>query len=255
MPEHERPPYLPQRPPGTPIMRMRWLSLLFAHWPVPVEMVRDLIPSKLEVDTFPAVPGDRKAWIGLVPFTMRSVLPWMIPGVWGLSDVPGLSAFHECNVRTYVTYRGEPGVWFFSLDAASRLATWGARTFWQLPYFHSRIKLTREGDDVAYSVTRNHHSGVSMRCRWRIGPPLPRSQPGELAHFLTERYMLFSGDGNGGLYRSRVWHNPWTLRAAELLDLQDGLVRAAGITLSNHKPLLHHADHLDVRVWPLERVT
>lgn len=230
-------------------MRMRWLSLLFAHWPAPVELVRPLIPRGLEIDTF-----EGRAWVGLVPFTMRSVLPWIIPGIRGLSDFRGLSAFHECNVRTYVTYRGEPGVWFLSLDAASRLATWGARKFWKLPYFWSRINLSRRNDQIEFSVNRNHDSGIAMKCAWRVGAELPRSKPGDIAHFLTERYMLFASDGNGGIYRCRIWHEPWPLRAAELVSLDDGLLKAAGITVGNEKPLLHHADELDVRVWPLERL-
>ena len=38
--------------------------------------------------------------------------------------MPGISAFPELNVRTYVTLGGKPGVWFLSLDAANRLAVW-----------------------------------------------------------------------------------------------------------------------------------
>ena len=34
----------------------------------------------------------------------------------------GVSNFHELNVRTYVHAGGRPGVWFFSLDAASSIA-------------------------------------------------------------------------------------------------------------------------------------
>lgn len=231
-------------------MRMRWLNLLFMHWPLPVEALRGLVPPKLQIDTF-----DGHAWVGLVPFTMRSVLPWIVPGVRGVSDVRGFSAFHECNVRTYVTHDGEPGVWFFSLDAASRFASWGARKFWRLPYFDARIELSRRNDDVRCSVCRNHGSaGATMHCAWRVGSPLPRSQPGELAHFFTERYMLFATDGRGGLYRGRIWHEPWPLRSAELIALDDELVNAAGISVGPEPPLLHHADELDVRAWRLERV-
>jgi uncharacterized protein YqjF (DUF2071 family) len=45
--------------------------------------------------------------------------------------------FLETNVRTYVHHRGEPGVWFFSLEASSRLAVYAARVGWGLPYFHA----------------------------------------------------------------------------------------------------------------------
>jgi uncharacterized protein YqjF (DUF2071 family) len=51
------------------IMHMRWFSLLFMHWRVPVAVVRPMrptIPTALTIDTF-----DGHAWVGLIPFTMR----------------------------------------------------------------------------------------------------------------------------------------------------------------------------------------
>ena len=70
---------------------MRWTNLLFAHWPVPVEAIRPLVPERLEIDTF-----DGHAWIGIVPFRMEDVAPRFLPAV------PGPGAFPELNVRTYV---------------------------------------------------------------------------------------------------------------------------------------------------------
>src|ERR1044071_3699898 len=121
----ERPvPTAPSTSSGWPLMRMQWRDLLFMHWAIDPGLLRPLIPrqDQLAIDTF-----NGAAWIGLIPFTMRCVQPWIVPPIPGVGDVPALTAFHECNVRTYVTCRGVPGVWFFSLDAASTLAVWGAR--------------------------------------------------------------------------------------------------------------------------------
>ena len=98
-----------RRPNGRIVMRQQWRDLLFLHWEVPAALLQSLTPAELTLDTF-----DGKAYVGLVPFTMRNVRP-----VWSPS-VPPLSNFHETNVRTYVHYKGRgPGVWFFSLDAAN----------------------------------------------------------------------------------------------------------------------------------------
>lgn len=235
-----------------PVIRMRWRHLLFVHWPVAPGALRRLIPDELEIDTF-----DGRAWVGLVPFTMEDFSLRVLPRL----PLHSVTDFHECNVRTYVHPRGMKadanarGVWFFSLDAASRLAVWGAQRFFSLPYFNARIHLHREGDVIEYGVARIA-GGPPARlcCRWRAGDPLPQSKPGELAHFLSERYCLYVMKG-GRLHRGRISHEPWPLRGAELLSLDESLVQAAGIMIDRDiEPVLHYADALDVRAWWLERV-
>ena len=233
------------RPMGLPLVRMQWLNLLFAHWPVPAEALRDLVPHELEIDTHGG-----SAWIGLVPFTMRDVNAALLPvGSWR-----GWTAFDECNVRTYVRHQGEPGVWFFSLDAASRLAVWAARRFFHLPYFSARMSLKRDGDRIDYAVNRIDQPRAAMRCCWRVGRPLEASRDGELQFFLTERYALYAADGAGRVYRGPIWHERWSLAEAELLHLEDTLVAAAGVEVTGPPATLHHADFIDTRAWALEEI-
>ena len=133
-----------RRPPGRTVMRQQWRDLLFLHWPVPVEQLRPLIPAELAIDTY-----EGQAYIGLVPFTMRNVRPTWSP------PVPPLSHFHEINVRTYVHRQGrDPGVWFFSLDAANPIAVKIARLWFKLPYFYARMRLNKTQEDTA-AVSRH----------------------------------------------------------------------------------------------------
>ncbi len=104
------------------LMTQKWHDLLFAHWRVPVETLRALVPAPLQIDTH-----DGAAYVGLVPFRMTGVRWRCTP------PVPGTAAFPEMNLRTYVTYDGKPGVWFFTLDATNRPAIWTARRFFHLP--------------------------------------------------------------------------------------------------------------------------
>src|SRR5690606_33604111 len=99
----------PDRPPHLRgwLLAMRWHDLLFAHWRVAPAALRPLLPRGLALDLH---GGD--AWLGLVPFRMSGVRARCTP------RLPRLSAFPECNLRTYVIHAGRPGVWFFSLDAA-----------------------------------------------------------------------------------------------------------------------------------------
>src|SRR5436190_12753527 len=106
------------------VMRMRWLDLLFAHWPLPVEALRQLVPAQLEIETFHGT-----AWLGIVPFRMEDVAPRFLPAP------PVAGRFPELNVRTYVRHRGRSGVWFFSLDAANRLAVEARGSDFTFPTF------------------------------------------------------------------------------------------------------------------------
>ena len=56
------------------LLRMRWLDLLFAHWPLDPDALRAVIPPALELETF-----EGRAWIGVVPFTMTNVDPRGVP--------------------------------------------------------------------------------------------------------------------------------------------------------------------------------
>lgn len=241
---HAEPPLHNQRP----ALFMRWLHLAFIHWPLPADALRPLLPRGLELDTF-----DGCAWVGLVPFTMRDVRHVTPLGRVG---VPTATHFHECNVRTYARDAdGTAGVWFFSLDAASRLAVWGARATFNLPYFHARMSLQRQGETVRYSSARTSNPAEGLRCTWEAGAPLPPSQPGSLEHFLTERYALFAKDRGGTIKRGRINHPRWPLREARLLQLDDTLVRAAGMNASRAgEPIVWHADELAVNAFALESV-
>jgi uncharacterized protein YqjF (DUF2071 family) len=232
-------------------MRQKWRELLFVHWPVPPEVVRPLVPPQLKLDLFKG-----RAYLGLVPFTMTGVRPV------GLPPVSGLSSFHETNLRTYVQVEDrDPGVWFFSLDAANSCAVRFARTFFHLPYHRAQMFLEREPVDSTGQSTTIVYAGVR---RWP--GPLPASyairatptgviqpaQPGTLEHFLAERYILYTL-WQGCLYQGRVYHTPYPLQTAQILSLDETLLLAAGFHRPNTAPLAHFAAGVDVEVFALRR--
>jgi uncharacterized protein YqjF (DUF2071 family) len=224
-------------------MAQSWHQLLFAHWPVPIAAIRSLVPPSLTIDTFAG-----EAFIGVVPFRMSGVRPRAMP------SIPGLSAFPELNVRTYVVADGKPGVWFFSLDAANVVAVRLARLAFHLPYFHARMSLRQSGDQISYQSERIHRGAPPARfvSQYRPTGATYRSQPGTQDHWLTERYCLYAEDRHGNLYRADIHHEPWPLQPASAEIQVNTMVH--GIDLPTVKPLLHYADRLDVQVWPLVRV-
>ncbi|HMC57503.1 MAG TPA: DUF2071 domain-containing protein, partial [Gemmatimonadaceae bacterium] len=177
---------------------MRWVDLAFMHWRVDASVLRPLIPAALEIDTF-----DGSAWVGVTPFRMSDVHPVALP------PIPTARNFPELNVRTYVRRGAASGVWFFSLDAASQLAVFGARAIVGLPYFHASMLERRVGNDIHYeSVRTGHHNApAELRARYRPTGDVFHSAPGSLEHFLTERYSLFS-ERMGRLLRVDIEHVP-----------------------------------------------
>ena len=232
-----------RRPDRRAVMRQSWSELLFLHWPIPAGAVAPLLPAGLEVDRH-----DGTAWVGLVPFTMTGVRPFWSP------SVPGLSAFHEVNVRTYVHREGrDPGVWFFSLDAANPVAVAIARTLWHLPYYRARMRLDVEeagGRTIRYE-SRRRGGGPGCRVAYRVtGEPGPAAL-GSFEFFLAERYLLYA-HARGRLLVGQVHHTPYPLQTAALLTLDEDLIAAAGIARPDRPPLVHYARRVDVEVFPLE---
>jgi hypothetical protein len=232
------------RPAGRSAMRHRWAELLFLHWVVPPEQIRSLLPPGLDLDLF-----EGRAYIGLVPFTMTGVRPTWAP------PFPPLSDFHETNVRTYVHCEGrDPGVWFFSLDAANAIAVRVARAVWKLPYHYARMSLRREGDAVSYSTERLWPGPLPAQCSVRYAPagPVVPAAAGTLEQFLVERYLLYAWS-RGRLYRGQVHHAPYPLQRAEVSMLEEDMVQAAGIARPDEAPLAHYAREVRVHVYPLRR--
>ncbi len=231
-------------PEGRPwAMAQTWRDLLFAHWPVEPSALRRLIPENLSLDT-----RNGEAWVGVVPFRMTGIR------LRGLPPIPGLSAFPELNVRTYVTLGGRPGVWFLSLDAANRVAVEVARRWFHLPYVGARMSCIAEGSDIAY-VSRRRDTRLPRPAdlRVRYGPTGPpgRAEGGSLAHWLTERYCLYTSDPAGRILRGEIHHAPWVLQQARAAFDTNTMTAAAGVTLPDQAPLLHFARRLDVVLWSL----
>jgi uncharacterized protein YqjF (DUF2071 family) len=208
-------------PRGPWVQGQTWDRLLFAHWRVPYSALRAAVPETLEVDTFAG-----EAWLGVTPFVVR----WLHP-----RGVPGLMSFPELNVRTYVVRDGEPGIFFFTLEAASTLAVTGARLTYRLPYRRARMHVTSEGEWTAY---RSHRRGGAFEARYRPTGDVFTAEPGTLAHWLTERYRLFTRRWSADIH-----HPPWPLQPAE--------AEIAVNTFATGPPAhLHFAARLDVLAWP-----
>jgi uncharacterized protein len=212
-----------ERPARPVAMFQTWEELLFLHWRVDPRLLQSRLPAGLRVDTF-----ENQAWVGVVPFFMRNIRPSWSP------VVPGVSNFQELNLRTYVVdERGTPGVWFFSLDADTRVGVWWGRTLYDLPYHYARMMHTRDrGSGRVEYMSQRPGTAARLASQFAYEPhgAAWTAEPGTLEFFLVERYVLFTQNRRGELMSGRVFHRPYevhntTAKANDALFELNGLPR------------------------------
>lgn len=226
-------------------MTQSWHNLLFAHWPIDSAQLAARVPKPFELDLFDGV-----SWLGVIPFEMSNVGPRGVP------SLPGVSAFPELNVRTYVRVGDRPGIYFFSLDAASSMAVLAARALFNLPYYRADMTVENSGDRVIYRSIRRSDASACLEAWYEPTSDVFTASRDSLEHFLTERYCLYHHDHRGRPYRLDIHHRQWPLQTARA-DLQrNGMADAGGMHIEGAPTLLHFAKRLDVVAWlpmPLDR--
>ena len=198
------------------LLRQRWCDVTFLHWAVAPEAVAGLFPPGVRPDVFGGC-----TYVGLVPFRMVGT------GFATGPAAPWAGTFLETNVRLYsVAATGRRGVVFLSLDADRAVAVAFARAAFGLPYRWARMSFAADGASGA--IPRRcggRGAGPVAVVAIRVGGPAP---DGPLERFLTARWGLHVARSGRTRYFPNA-HAPWPLRTAEVLELDDGLVAAAGL--------------------------
>jgi len=228
----------PPHPVRRAVFTQHWGDLTMLHWPVAPEVVAPLLPAGTEPDVLDGV-----TYVGLVPFVMSRVR------ILGTPPLPYLSRFAETNVRLYAfdPASGRRGVVFRSLEAARLLPVVAAKASYRLPYLWAQMSVRHGPDTVSYQTRRRWPGprGAGGTVRVRKGPPFAAD---ELALFLTARWGLFSSWYGGRTAFAPVDHGAWPLHRAELLDLDDDLVVAAGLPAPHGEPHVLWTPGVRVRI-------
>jgi len=223
-----------------PVMHQSWRDLLFLHQPLAAQVLRRVVPEPLAIDTF-----EEQAWATLLPFAIPNTRPFGAPEALGMS-------FLEVNLRTYVRGPGgEPGIFFFSLEASSWLAVAGARAAYALPYFPARMECHKQdgGATIRYRSARRLGGSAELEASWSVGPAIGAAAPGTLEHFLVERYVLFA-PRRGRLLRAQVRHHPYPLCRVTVDGVRETLFARAGLPpLAAPAPLVHFSPGVDVDIF------
>ncbi|HYO41240.1 MAG TPA: DUF2071 domain-containing protein [Nocardioidaceae bacterium] len=217
---------------GPVMMTQDWRDLTFVHWAIEPQRVRAMMPPGVRPDVL-----DGTTYVGLVPFRMVDA------GVARGPAVPWAGTFLETNVRLYsVDDTGRRGIVFLSLDTDRAVVVAGARAAFGLPYRWSRMRHGRTGSpggEVHDYQSRLRVLGHRPRSRVVVRVGAPRAST-DLDTFLTARWGLHVR----WLGRTRYvpnTHEPWPLRDAELVTLEDELLASVGLGELARRPPDHVA--------------
>lgn len=226
-----------------PILYQAWRNLLFLHWEIEPEEIQRRLPPGLHVDTY-----EGKAYLGIVPFYMDGLRPTWAPAV------PGISYFPELNLRTYARdEHGNRGVWFFSLDAHTRISVAIARTFFNLPYRYAKMDYEVKGDTVSMQTLRSGEP--EQHFEYRPTDRIGVSEPGSLNEFLVERYHLYAYSRQGVLRMGTIRHAPYELHEVEVSEYSKALFSINGFQKPEDQPV--HAVFsrgVEVDVYPMKKL-
>jgi hypothetical protein len=236
-------------------LHMGWRHLLFANWPVALEVVEPRIPDALAVDTY-----DGRAWLSVVPYVNVDVRPRRLPRGTGVR-------LPELNLRTYVrpdrtaVADRKPGVYFFSLDAdgppgVGEASVLGARLLHALPYYRADIDVTVADGRVRFESRRSHPGARPVRFAATYGAEGEqfRPEPGSLAEFLTERYRFYTEGQDGGLRYADIRHERWPLASADARFEENTLFRADGFDRPEGDPVCYYSPGVDILASPSRRL-
>jgi uncharacterized protein YqjF (DUF2071 family) len=245
-----------------PILTVGGRDVLFAHWPVDPAVVESHVPAGLCVETF-----DGSAWVSVLALENRAAAPG------SLSPPSRLGAgTPQLNLRTYVSYDGDLGVYFLSLDTGGRATAAVGRRAFGLPFHHARMRLTRQGERVSVRSRRDTGDGppAVFRARYRPTGERYRAEPGTVESFCVERFRYYlpatgdrragplggddgdGGDGDdGGVRVGRIDRDPWDLRPVTATIRDNTLFEAAGLPAPVTDPVVGYSPGFEMGVEPV----
>lgn len=211
------PSYPPPVLPRPVVFDQFWADLTFVHWPVDPAAVVHLFPPGTRPDVF----ADGMTYVALVPFVMRHT------NIGSRLPMPYFGTFAETNVRLYsVDDAGRHGVLFRSLETQRLAVVPVTRIALGVPYTWAAMSVDRTSDRLTYtSVRRWPHRGLRSRVVVDVGTAV---EPTALEVWLTARWGAHTRSA-GHTWWVPNQHPVWPLRAAEIVELDDDLVAAAGI--------------------------
>lgn len=210
---------------------MTWRDGLFVHWPVDPDLLRPHVPDPLSLDV-----RDGQAWVSVLPFVLARA------GIRGSPPITRLT-FPELNVRTYVRYRDDGGLFFFSIDVGNAFVAKSLERATRLPVHHAKMHVSGDDERVAFSSSRPDDPPARFSATYRPTDGIFYAEPGSSEEWLTARRRFYAA-ANGGVLTAEIAHAPWPLRPAEVTIHENELFAANGLPEPEGEPICHYCGEL-----------
>lgn len=225
------------------IGKQTWNDILFCHWPISSDILETWIPSALALDLY-----NGTAWLGYVLFQVSDIRLRLFP------KIPYFNSYIGLNVRTYVTYKGTPGIYFFNLDASKLFAVIGGKVGTLLPFRKSNMTWKKRNPDYCFigkTETMNQQiETFDVRFRPKTNPyVLPNDC---LPAWLYERYCFFI-DSKKQMYRGDIHHARWKVSDMDIQIKQNSMASFLPRTYFEQQPLIHYSSIQHAYLWPLRK--
>lgn len=211
-----------------------WQDILFLHIPIDYNELKQHIPEPLKLETF-----NDKAWLSVVLFKATSSRLRYMP-----RDL-SFPSFFQMNIRTYVKFGDESGVYFFTINANSQLVSRMGR-FASMPFKHADLMMETKEKSFSFQAERND---LKFKVNYYPTSKPYRPEQGTLAYFLTERYCIwvFSGDK---IVKAPILHSTW-----DLYDANANIEQSTGFSVVfPDSPLAHYAKFKHTMIYPFETI-
>ena len=186
--------------------------------------MRKFVPKPFMIDKF-----NETAWISIVLFTADQSNFRYAPSLFAYPT------FKQLNVRTYVRFGDERGVYFCSLYTNDWLVAKGGRTF-GLPFSQIQMSQLEMEKGLRFSIANDFCVNYFPKNK----PYTPSKD--SLEQFLTERYCIWFVRGKH-IIKFPIHHENWTLQNVTVnLDKRESLLQA--FPLLETQPIAHYAKEM-----------
>ncbi|MFJ7950193.1 YqjF family protein [Lysinibacillus sp. NPDC096418] len=219
------------------MITQQWEDVLFLHWPVPFDELKQHIPQELELDLY-----GNKAWLSLVLFKVKGNRLRLTP------SLPGVSSFLQLNVRTYVTCNEKKGVYFFNLDASNALIVQITTFVHLLPYRRAKMTLEKEGNTFSYTSSYQSQKALEEKLIVTFEPMPVRIESRAFESWLIERYHLWT-KMKTRLLRIDTCHSPWRLQKVNVVIHHNTMAPFVNSFRQGSQPIVHYSKYKKARIF------